>query len=159
VERIRLTAPGLHGETQASKTEQFDHLLKVNYKFMNYGRRSLLGGEKVIHTIFQPEIRTPIFQFLGRTYYRSIFPTHMSILTEGELIMIREEGRQRGDDRYGGIWDYIPLNKIITLTLSEKGSNLLVLSIHLPENECLEYIYQASMKQEVDQLLQKFKEW
>ena len=157
VERIRLAAIGTKDTAQEVESGLFDHLIRINYKFMNYGRRSLLGGEKFIHSILQPEIRTPILKFLGRTYYRTIFPTHMSILTDRELIMIREEKSKSGDGKYCGIWDFIPLNKIVTLSLDEKGNNLLVLTIQLPEKERLEYLYQASAKQDLNQLLERFK--
>ena len=71
--------------------------------------------------------------------------------------MIREEAIQGRKDKYGGTWDYIPLNKITALTLSAKDDNLLALSIQLPENECLEYLFKVSMKAELDQLLDRFK--
>jgi hypothetical protein len=158
VEKIRLFAIGTEGTTQGPESGLFDHLTNINYKFMNFGRRSLLRGEKFIHSILQPEIRTPILKFLGRTLYQTIFPTHMSILTDRELIMIREEARQSGNDRYGGIWDFIPLNKIGALSLDEKGSNLLALSIQLPENERFEYLYQASAIEDLGKFLARFKE-
>jgi len=158
VEKIRLSAIGRKGTDQEPETGLFDHLISINYKFMNYGRRSLLGGEKYSYSILQPEIRTPILKFLGRKFYRTIFPTHMSILTDRELIMIREEARQSGNDRYGSIWDFIPLKKIVTLSLDKKGSNLLVLTIQLPENERLEYLYQASAIEELSKFLARFNE-
>ena len=158
VEKIRLSAIGRKGTDQEPETGLFDHLISINYKFMNYGRRSLLGGEKYSYSILQPEIRTPILKFLGRKFYRTIFPTHMSILTDRELIMIREEARQSGNDRYGGIWDFIPLNKIGSLSLDKKGSNLLVLTIQLPENERLEYLYQASATEDLGKFLARYKE-
>jgi hypothetical protein len=125
---------------------------------MNYAKRSLLGGEKVIHTIFQPEIRASVWTGLGRTFYRTISPTHMSILTDQELIMIRENERRGGDDKYGGIWDYIPLNKIVGISLHEKDDHLLVLSIQLPNGESLEYLFRDSLRQEANQLLVLFGE-
>jgi hypothetical protein len=158
IERIRLYAIGAQEGAPKPGPGLFDHLIKINYKFMNYGRRSMLGGEKFIQFILQPEIRTPIIKLFGRTYDRSIFPTHMSILTDKELIMIREEARQTSDDRYGGIWDFFPLKKIETLTLRQKDSNLLELSIQLPENEHLETLYQAAAKQDLDQFLERYRE-
>lgn len=158
VERIRLAAMEARGTTLASERETFDYLVRVNYKFMSYARHSLLPGEKVIHTILQPEIRESVLTLLGKTFDRTVSPTHMSILTDGELITIREERRRGGEDRYGGVWDYIPLNKIIALSVSEKGNNLLGLSIQLPESACLDYLFQASAKQELEQLLDRVKE-
>jgi hypothetical protein len=46
----------------------------------------------------------------------------MAILTDRELILFREVVWPGAIDRYGGIWDYIPRNKIQALSL--KGSTL-----------------------------------
>ena len=157
LERIRLAAVESKGAAQRSELEKFDPWVRLNYKFMNYAKRSLLGGEKVIQTVLQPEIRARLFTALGKTFYRTISPTHVSILTDRELIIIREEERRSGDDQYGGIWDYIPLNKIATLSLGRKDNNLLVLSIQLPESARLENIFQASAEREINQLLDRYR--
>jgi len=155
---IRLATIDSRDLVRSSTAEQFDHLVKVNYKFMNYARHSLLEGEKVIHFILQPEIRESMMTVLGKTYYKTISPTHMTILTDRELILIREESMRRKEDRYGGIWDYIPLSKIISLSLSENADNLLVLAVQLPENTRFEFLFQASAKEEIKQLLDQFRE-
>ena len=118
LETIRLAAVDSRDAAKSSETDKFDHLVRLNYKFMNYAKRSLLGGEKVIHFILQPEIRVSVLRIPGKTYYKTISPTHMNILTDRELIIIREEKPQRSADRYGGIWDFIPLNKIVSLSLN-----------------------------------------
>jgi hypothetical protein len=117
-----------------------------------------LEGEKVVFSVFQPEIRADLLTFWGITYYKTISPTHMSILTEHELIVIREEAARRKEDRYGGIWDYIPLNKIKALSLNEKGSNHLAFSIQLPDNVQFELLYQVAARNEINQLIDQFKE-
>jgi hypothetical protein len=134
----------------ALKSSDFSDWLSLNYKFMNLARHSLLEGERVIHAILQPEIRAHVLTLLGKTYYRVISPTHATILTDRELIIIREEAWHGGKERYGGIWDYIPLNKIVALSLSE--NDLLKLSIQLPAGERLECLFRASAKSEVEQL-------
>ena len=157
LKNIRLAAVNSNNAEQNSESNKFDHLMRLNYKFMNYARRSLLTGEKVIHFILQPEIRAPIVKFFDKTYYRVISPTHISILTDRELIIIREdEPKSRDVSRYGGIWDYIQLNKIKSLTLNRKDNDLLVLSIKLQEGAQLENLFQASAKEELDQLLEQF---
>ncbi len=157
LKKIRLNAVDSKDVVRDSELEKFDHWHRSNFKFMNFARHSLLGGERVIHTLLQPEIRTSWFTFLGMTFYRNISSTHVSILTDRELIMIQEEGIPGRKDKYGATWDYIPLDKITTLSLSAKDDNLLALSIQLPENERLEYLFQVSMKEKVDQLLDQFK--
>ena len=158
LERIRPATVDSQDAAQSSESEKFDHLVRLNFKFMNYAKRSLLAGEKVVQTILQPEIRAGVLTVLGKTYYRTISPTHMSILTDRELIMIREDERQSGEDKYGGIWDYIPLTKIVSLSLSGKDKDLLVLSIQLPASARLEYLFQASAKREINQLLDRYRE-
>jgi hypothetical protein len=125
---------------------------------MNYARRSLLDGDKVVHFILQPEIRADRSKILGRIFRKILSPAHVSILTNRELIMIREEVRHDGEDMYGGIWDYIPLNKIMNLSLSEMNGNLLLLSIQLPKNTRLEYLFQDSARKDINDLLHRLKE-
>jgi len=158
LETIRRAPVGSSDAVPSSELSKFDQWVRLNFKFMNYAKRSVLAGEKVIHAFLQPEIRASVVTVLGKTYYRTISPTHVSILTDRELIMIAEEKRPGGEDRYGGIWDYIPLNKIATLSLDEKDGSLLVLSIELPEGARLEFLYPASARQELEQLLDRFRQ-
>ena len=159
VKTIRLATGDFKGVAQDLELDKFDHLIRSNYKFMNYARRSLLAGEKVIHFILQPEIRVPVIKILGKTYHRIISPTQMSILTNRELIIIREDEPKGGFvDRYGGIWDYIQLDKIMSLNLNRKSNDLLVLSIQLPGNILLEFPFQTPAKPELDQLAHQFHE-
>ena len=158
LKRIRLYKVESKEAVQKRELEKFDPWLGLNFKFMNFARNSLLGGEKVLCTILQPEVNKGIFTFLGRTYYRTISPTHACILTDRELILIREEALEKRHDKYGGIWDYIPVSKIASLSMDRKNGNLLVLTIHLDRNECFKCLFQASMENEVDQLIARFTE-
>jgi hypothetical protein len=125
---------------------------------MNYAKRSLLKGGKVIHAILQPEIRTGSWTILGKTYYRTLSPTHVVILTDRELIIVREDERRSGDDKYGGIWDYIPLPRILSLSLSRRDGQWLALSVQLPGSVQLECVFLASAEREVNQLLGRYGE-
>ena len=158
LEKIRSSQPGPKGFISSTELEKFDQWVRVNYKFMSYARRSLLGGERVLHTILQPEIQARLLTILGKSYYRRVSPAHMCILTDHELIMFREETRQGGDARYGGTWDYIPVNKIENLSRRGKDEGLLVLSIQLPEGICLEYLYKADAERKLNQLIDRYLE-
>lgn len=158
LEKIRLAYVNVQEVATYSNVDQFDLWGRSNYKFTYFAKHSILRGEKMIHAILQPEIRVSILKILGKMYQRMLSPTHMSILTDREVILIREELRQSGEDRYGGIWDYIPLKKIGKLSLNEKDNNLLVLSIQMAGGESMECLYDASMKREIQQFLQKFRE-
>ncbi len=156
--RTMRRAPGDGGsgdlEAEAGK---FNDWIKLSHKFMNYARRSLLEGEKVVHAILQPGVRAKLLTILGKTFYRPISPTVACILTDRELIIIREETRHSGEDRYGGVWDYVWLSKVVSLSLNEKGRSLLVLSVQLPDGAGLQCQLEASATREVEQLIDRFK--
>lgn len=143
---------------QGSGSYDFEEWSNLNFKFMNYARRSVLQGEKVSHAILQPEIRTDRFPFLGRSLSRMLSPAHAILLTDREWIAIREEAVQGRKDKYGGTWVYIPLNKITASTLDVVNDDLLALSIQLPEKERFEYLFQTSKEAEVRPLLDRLQE-
>ena len=158
LKRVRCIPVEFGNVNQSAELSKFDRLVDVNFKFMNLAKHSLLEGEKVIQFIIQPEIQESLLTFLGKTYYRTISPTHMCILTDRELIMIREDVVRLKEDRYGGIWIYIPLNKIMYLSVSEQADELLVLTVQLPEDIRFELLFQTSAGKELNQLLGRFKE-
>jgi len=158
LQKIRYATGDTNSAAQNLELEKFDPWREINYKFMNYARRSLLAGEKVIHTVLQPEIREPVLKGLVKKFYRVVAPTLAGILTDQELIMIQEEKTRSGEERYGGIWVYIPLKKILTLSLSEVDNNLLTLSIKLTEGTCHEFLFRDSLKQELHRLRYRFQE-
>ncbi|MGC1378487.1 MAG: hypothetical protein WA821_19805 [Anaerolineales bacterium] len=158
VELMRLPAAASGEAVRRSELEKFDGWASLNFKFMNYAKSSLLPGEKVVCAVLQPEIRASVWKFLGKTHYRTRFPAHASILTDHEFITIRDDENPGGEGKHGGIWDYIPLSKIVALSLTPKENDLLVLSVGLPENVRLEYVFQASARREVDQLLERLLE-
>jgi hypothetical protein len=158
IREIRLNAVDATNVVRNSELEKFDLWDLSNYKFMNFARHSLLGVEKVIYAMLQPEIRASGFNFFGVTFSRTVSPAHAVILSDREMIMIQEEVVGRDDVKYGVTWDYIPLNKITGLSFSRKDDNLLILFLQLPENEHLEYPFQISMRGEIDLLLKRFRE-
>jgi hypothetical protein len=158
LERMRLAPGGPPGAPRSLHSKAFDHWNSLNYKFMNYARGSLLGGDRVMHAILQPEIRSNQVTVLGRTFYRTIAPTLACILTERELILIREDIRLVGGYLYGCIWDYIPLGKIADIALNARDNRLLVLSLQLPGDTALEYQFQTAARTEIETLLDRFGE-
>ena len=155
IKKIR-PATGSPGDTdQNLELAKFDYLAQSNFKFMSYGRHSILPGEKVIHTIPQPEIQENMFTVLGRSFYKTVATAHISILTDRELILIRDEEQSRWswNARYGGTRCYIPLNKITSVSVTRKESGLLALSIHLPGNDQIVSLFSSSNERELDLFL------
>lgn len=156
--KIRMCGALQQGLTDVRDTAPFDPWYRLNFKFMNFARSSLLGGEKVVCAVLQPEIKVERFRIPGKTYYRTVFPTHTCILTNRELILIREEALQDRKDKYGGIWDFIPLDKIASLAVSSKNGHLLALCIRLLTNEEFECLFEEAAAKEVDELAVRFHE-
>jgi hypothetical protein len=160
VETIRPAAGDLGDAERSLELAKFDYLVQLNFKFMNYGKHSILPGEKVIHTILQPEMRSTIFTALGWSFSRIISTAHISILTDRELILIRDEEQSQWsrDARYGGTRSYIPLNKITCVSLAKREHNLLALSIHLPGDDQIVSLFSTSNEREVDLFLDRLEE-
>lgn len=143
IEAIRQGASGSgHADnTVAGKDkqelDQFDHLTSVNFKYMNYGRKSVRSNDFVIGVVYQPERCIQEFKLFGRTFFRRQTTDHLSILTEEELILIKEDKRVRinKESLYGGVFTYIPRRQIRDISFtSEQENSHCVMEITLPEN-------------------------
>lgn len=137
---------------QAEK-DKFDGLESVDFKFMNYARDSLVHGEQVIYAVWQPKIRKQLISLFGFPIYRTISLAHLTILTDKEVIFIGDDKRsvENRGVRYGGIWQYIPLQHITSVSLAKRGEDLLTLSLTLSTGEQrLEKVFTASNHQEME---------
>jgi hypothetical protein len=125
---------------------KFDYLGSLHYKFMNYARRSLGPGESVRGCLLQGEVRRTVLRVLGNAIYRTIILSHLSILTNRELILIQD-----ADDpplgakgtRYGGVWRFIPLDHIRSVSSETDHDGFLVCSVDLGDGDRLELKFQA----------------
>lgn len=145
-----------HSETvdRGAELDRFDYLEKLNFKLMNYSRRSIAPGDHVVQTLFQPEIRISAFKAFWLPFFRKLFAPHVVILTDRELILIKDgsNGRFGKDIRHGGVWDYIPLDKITAVTVTADEDDLQTLSIHLPGDDHVDCVFSASLKPDLDLL-------
>lgn len=155
VEKIR-SATSYSQETDlALERSKFNFLSRANLKLMNYARRSILPDEQVIASLLQPEIRVKVLTLFNKTFYHTISPAHLSILTDRELILIKEDPEKGADSgtSYGGIWAYIPLNKIAAVLLGERDPNTLTLSIYLPKDDEVSSIFAMADRSELEQFV------
>jgi hypothetical protein len=135
---------------------KFDPLRDGHFKFMNYARRSLQAGERVVAYTIQPELRQPRLTVLGKPLALHTLETaHMCILTDAELIIIRDDPSSLKDynqTRYGGIWDYIPLSQVQSAAIEERPAGHLALVIHLPGGDRIEVLFSTEKRLELEQL-------
>jgi hypothetical protein len=157
VSAFRLGSRPLSGAELDAERAKFDELLARNYKFMNYSRGSIMPGEAVLCYVLQPEIREPLLHLFGRSLSRCISPTHIAILTDRELIVISEESgslwQSFGAIRYGGIWQYVPLDRISAASLATREDGRINLSVHLPREERLDMHFSPGSRAEVESLV------
>ncbi len=158
LKRMRPVSSDSDDTKLSAEQDKFNYLDTQNFKFMNYARNSLVHGEKVIYTLWQPEIREAIVTLLGRPFYRTISTAHFTILTDKEIIIIRDDERVEESKgiRHGGIWHYIPLRNIVSLSV-KPTNNLLTLSLNLSNNGHLDRIFAVSNKQELENLQNETK--
>ncbi|MBL8103554.1 MAG: hypothetical protein JNM02_13555 [Anaerolineales bacterium] len=145
----------------AAEKEKFNRLSTVDFKFMNYGRESLVPGETVVRFLLQSEIRQPLFTIFGKTFDKTLAFAHIAILTDQELILIEDagSGRESRAKSYGGIWQYIPLRTIDSVSLSEITNGRVTLSIQCRPERRLPILFDASNLPELEQFRTDLQAW
>ncbi len=150
--RIR-SFPVNSARLQAEQIE-FDYLAPLNFKFFNFARNSLKGNEKVITSLWQPAISHSVFPLFKQAFKRLITPAHLTILTDQEIIFIEDDTRSidTKGKRYGGIWRYIPLGNILSMSVIERNDGLLSFLFKLKADISIERIFGADLQSQVMQL-------
>jgi len=119
---------------------KFDYLSTVNYKYMNYGRKSIRPGDTIVAMIHEPERCIQEYTLFNKTLFRRYTTSHLSILTEKELILIKQNKQIKTDkeDLHGGVFTYIPRHRIQNISFSPKSENTqTAMQIALPADICL----------------------
>ena len=142
VEEIRRGMGDLHfldlslGEND-HELSKLDYLSALNYKYMNYGRKSIGPGDTVVAIAYQPERCIQEYTLFNKTLFRRHTTSHLSILTERELILIKENKQIKTDKEalYGGVFSYIPRHRIQDISFVPNSENTLsTMEIILPDS-------------------------
>ncbi len=142
INRVRPIPDSSTGVDHIAEMDRFNCLARTNFKFMNYARRTIIPGERVIQFILQSEVRVDAPRLFGRSWWGRIHPAHLTILTDKELIIIRDEAgvRWNPDAKHGGIWTYVPLDKIAATSVARTDDGMLTVSIHLPGDDRIDLL-------------------
>lgn len=131
--------------------EKLGFLSGLSYKYANFAKISLMPGERVRVAFFEPDIRQK--RLLG---IRTVVPAHLVMLTDRELIIIRDDRHRDAHESYGGIWSYIPLGKIEQLNvIGDPGGDPSLLA-RLTGGECLKSRFSATNREGLQRLLEAF---
>jgi hypothetical protein len=110
----------LRSDTQRHERElmKLGFLRNVDYKFFHRSRRVVLPGSVILGSLYQPD----------HAAFRVHLPTVLCILTDRELIVLREQDRERGlkTSRHGVISTYVPLKKINRINFGNGGVQALL---------------------------------
>lgn len=140
-----------------AEKDKFNYLSALNFKFMNYGRNCLVRGENVSQIVLQPEIRKIALSWFGWMLYRTVSPAHLTILTDKELILIQDDEHMKDvrGARYGGVWQYLPLHNIVSVSLTEPLNDLFTLVVAITGDETRQQIFELPRKPELEQFRDK----
>lgn len=160
IENIRTNGVGSYQADVSLGTGVLDNLGQENFKLKNFAREGLLPGEQVIEVLLQPEVKRNLFSISGRSLYRGTSPAHVSILTDRELILIRDGdgGRWGRGDRRGGVWNYIPLGRIASVSISTRPDDLLVNSISLAGGDQIHTVHSPAFRVELERFVDKVED-
>jgi AcrR family transcriptional regulator len=142
IEEIRRGMGNIHidhvvlGEDEQEHSK-FDYLATVNLKYMNYGRKSIRPGDVVVGIVYQPERCIQEYTLFNKTLFRRHTTDHLSILTEEEFILIKENKQIKTDkdDLHGGVFSYIPRHRIQDISFTPNPENKRsIMEIILPDD-------------------------
>lgn len=116
---------------------KFDFLDKINFKFMNYGRRCVQSHDSVLAVAYQPEQTLQNIQLFHKTLFRRYKTDFLITLTAKELILIKEDEpvRTNFSPAHGGIFTYIPRHLIEAISfVVQPEDSTCVMEITMPNN-------------------------
>ena len=160
IEKMRPASPEYEETALKTEKDKFDYLSTSSFKLMNYGRESLVCGERVLQILLQTEIKRPGWAVLGNWLDQTVSPAHLTILTNLELILIEDvtHDRKVSQVKYGGIWQYLPLHNIRTAAWHEMKSGWLALSMTVSPDKTIEKLFEPSHRNEIEQLCAALQE-
>ena len=147
---------------RAAELQKFDYLATLSFKFCNFARRSLRTDARAIDSLLQAEQRRTVISLFGRAFTRLVSTAHLLLLTDSELILIREDEDSpvwRSGVRYGGVWLYLPLTKLKQLRLTGQSDEPLTLTIELPHGDQVQTLFARDQQPAVERFVRQVIEW
>jgi hypothetical protein len=157
MQRIRLRIVSLNEKAPSRHLEKLDRWKDLNSQVIDMARHCLMAGETVIESILQPEIRSSIFE-PDRVVRGVKCAAHIYILTDKELVMIREDPTRGKKDKRGNICTFVPISKINSLTLTRENDNQLVVSIRISNGDVYESLFNISLAKDVNRFVDRTRE-
>jgi len=125
VKAIRGAGDASEPEGSGVKTQEeiakLGYVWKRNFKYFNYATQSLAPDSTIEASAYQEDISLSKLNFFGKPIFSSYLSGHLTILTDRELIFVKESEEIRAihDTSYGGVFRYIPVEKVKALTFEK----------------------------------------
>jgi hypothetical protein len=133
------------------------YLRKANLKFFNVVRKNINEKERILETVYQPEVELSNVRIFGRSVYKKFTTDHVTVLTETAMILIKESERTKNHKGAvpGKILTYIPISQIKHVAFEEHSGTLdCVMNIALSDNTSL----RTEFSTRTTKNLEKFRE-
>lgn len=124
---LRATSIMPESDDSATKTQEevakLGYVWKRNFKYFNYAKHSLAPGTTIQASVYQEDIPLSKLNFFNKPVFSSYLSGHLAILTNRELIFIKESEELRAIHKstYGGVFSYIPLQKVKEVVFETTG--------------------------------------
>jgi hypothetical protein len=119
---------------------KLEFLRTINLKYFNMGIRSLVPGSKLLGFAYQPDIHLTTLNLFNKPILSKYLTCHLSLLTDNELILIKESNRTKGKKEalYGAIFTFIPYQQIARCSFEDtSGATDCVMTITCSDNTLL----------------------
>lgn len=93
---------------------RFDFLQSIDYKYMNLAKASIRKHDTVKEVVYQHDHTVQSIGVGKVEFFKKFICSHITMETDSELILLNEDlpVKNNYDNRYGGIFNYIPLTAI-----------------------------------------------
>ena len=159
VDALRAPSSGAAVSDPEAEREHFNHLAQTHYKFYSHGRNSMRPGDRALELLLQPQVQSTPLRLLGYSISRRLSPAHLTILTETEIVLIRDDESQSWitDPAPGAIWDYIPRSMVRAVSIERMDNGLLALRIALESGPVLTCKFDDCAEPELLRLVRRFQ--
>jgi len=117
-----------------SKRQEADWYSNINYKFISVANKSMMLGQRLVDYLMQPTYVRRRNMLLNIIFIKITYNSHLCMLTDNELILIRKEKtvRDKAYIQYAGTTLFIPYYNITRIKITEdKSSSTLQLMLFL----------------------------
>jgi hypothetical protein len=158
IKALRATADVQEPDASAAKNQEeitkLGYLWKRNIKYFNYAKQSLAPGATIQASVYQEDIPLSKLNFFNKPVFSSYLSGHLAVLTDREMIFIKESEEIRAihDTSYGGVFSYIPVDKVksVDFQMTDDKKVDCVVSIGLVDGKHYQFQYSTATAMQLD---------